>query len=110
MKNIEMFFVLAMVLFFCFLYFFLSLDSNFGIAQTINLFVTIGLTAAIGALIIRRVTRKRPDPSVNKRNLTYLDLGLDSDSDESKSDDGQNATTRELSKNDESTSAADKRK
>jgi hypothetical protein len=81
MKNIEMFYILAISLFFLFVYFLFSADPNFGFRQTINLFCVFGLIAAVGALIIRRITRKRTGSSVDETKLTYLNLGSDSELD-----------------------------
>lgn len=82
MKNIEMFFALAMTLFFCFVYFFLSADPNFGLWQTVNLLCVFGLITCAGALLIRRITRKRGGSPIDETKLTYLNLGSDSDSNE----------------------------
>jgi len=82
MKNIEMFFALAMTLFFCFVYFFLSADPNFGLWHTLNLFCIFGLITCAGALAIRRITRKRDDSSIDESKLTYLNLGTESESGE----------------------------
>src|SRR5215471_13662175 len=77
MKNIEMFFVLAIALFFFFIYMLLSADPTFGLRQTVNLFAIFGLICALGTLLIRRVTRKKA--GTPEKGLTYLNLGLDSD-------------------------------
>jgi hypothetical protein len=91
MKNIEMFYILAISLFFLFVYFFLSDDPNFGIRQTINLFCVFGLIASAGALVIRRITRRRPGPDTETK-LTYLNLNSDSET-EKAADQEKNNTT-----------------
>ncbi|HZS48201.1 MAG TPA: hypothetical protein VFC63_24240 [Blastocatellia bacterium] len=79
MKNIEMFFILAVALFFFFIYTLLSADPTFGLNQTINLFLVFVLICALGTLLIRRVTRKRPAAANDEKKLNYLNLESDSD-------------------------------
>jgi hypothetical protein len=92
MKNIEMFFALAMTLFFCFVYFFLSADPNFGLRQTVNLLCVFGLITCAGALAIRRITRKRNNSAVDESKLTSLNLSSDSET-EKTADQGNIKTT-----------------